>query len=236
MAKFEKRLLAEKLRKKGTSIKDIATLLGVSKSTASIWCRSVELNLSQKKILRDKMIKSGHCGRVLGAKVNHDRKVEKIKDFLQKGRSFIDRLSHREKILVIASLYWGEGSKKDSRFSFSNSDPVMIKLVADWLREEMHIERSRLAPRLFINLIHKPRLKKVLKFWSNLLELPVSQFGHPVLINSSPKKIYSNYDNYYGIIALKVSRSSELKYEVLGYIEAIKKNVGVAQLVVASDS
>lgn len=236
MSKFEKKLQAERLRKKGTSIKGISDLLEISKSTSSLWCRNIELTSNQRKSLREKMIESGHRGRILGAKVNHEKKVEKINSFLRKGQFFVGNLSPREKILIISALYWGEGSKKEGRFSLSNSDPLMIKLTADWLVGEMGIDRSRLAPRIFINSIHKPRIKKVLKFWSNLLELPVSQFGHPVLVNSNLKKIYSNYDNYYGVIALKVSKSSDLKYEIMGYIEAIKKNVGVAQLVVAWDS
>ncbi len=236
MAKFEKRCQAEKLRRKGLSIRQISQLLNVSKGSVSVWCRDIVLTNHQQTILDKRMVIGGHKGRILGAKANHDKKVQVVESYLKNGMEFVNELTRREKILIAAALYWGEGSKKDSRFSFSNSDPILVKIMAEWLVDEFNIPAERLAPRLFINVIHKPRLKKVLNFWSNLLELPVSQFGNPVLINSKIKKVYQNHDNYYGVIALKVSKSSNLKYEILGYIEAIKKDVGVAQLVVASDS
>lgn len=236
MAKFEKRLLAERLRKKGLSIKEIAKRLEVSKGTVSVWCSGIVLSCEQQEVLNRKMSEGSSRGRILGSRTNHDKKVKIVSDFIKEGERYLKNFSSREKILIISMLYWGEGSKKDSRFSFSNSDPLMIKIMADLLVNDMGIVKSRLAPRLFINSIHKPRIDKVLKFWSNLLELPVSQFGNPVFINRNPKKIYSNYDDYYGVLALKVGKSSNLKYEIMGYIEAVKKNVGVAQLVVAPHS
>ena len=235
MAKFEKRKQAEILRRKGFSLKEISSKLRISKSTTSIWCREIKLTNQQRLNLEERMIKSGHEGRIKGSMVNHERKVRVVEKFNVKGEKFIKNISVREKILVITSLYWSEGSKNDSRFSLSNSDPCMIKLVADILVKEMKIGKERLAPRLSINFIHKPRLKEVLNFWSNLLGLPVSQFGNPVLIKAVPKKIYPNHDSYYGTIALKVKKSSELKYEIMGYINALKI-AGVAQMVRASHS
>jgi DNA-binding transcriptional regulator YiaG len=79
MAKSLKKLRAVSLRKKGTSVGDIARMLGVSKSTASIWCQGIALTDKQKDRLVQKVIKAGHVGRLLGAQSNKDKKIENIR-------------------------------------------------------------------------------------------------------------------------------------------------------------
>lgn len=43
MSKFELKHRASQLRKSGASVSEIATQLGISKSTASLWCRDIVL-------------------------------------------------------------------------------------------------------------------------------------------------------------------------------------------------
>ena len=47
MAKSLLKIRAQKLRSKGKSIKTIAHDLGISTSTASLWCRDIKLSPSQ---------------------------------------------------------------------------------------------------------------------------------------------------------------------------------------------
>ena len=51
MAKSLKKIKALKLRQSGMSIKEIASTIGISRSTASVWCREVVLSKSQKEKL-----------------------------------------------------------------------------------------------------------------------------------------------------------------------------------------
>ena len=61
MAKSELRLKARELRKKGVSVRTIASELGVSKSMASIWVRDIILTIDQfgntsfKKVVNTKI-------------------------------------------------------------------------------------------------------------------------------------------------------------------------------------
>ena len=57
-----------------------------------------------------------------------------------------------------------------------------------------------------------------------MLNLPVRQFGNPVFLVHKQKKVYENYHHYYGVLALRVRKSSRLKYEILGLIDALKKS------------
>lgn len=137
----------------------------------------------------------------------------------------LNRISDRDLLVAGVALYWGEGSKSDkSQLAFVNSDPEAIKFMFCWFKKIMHIKNEEFMPRIFINNIHKNRIKKVLKFWSKLLNLPEGQFGNPVFLGGRPKKVYENHDNYYGVLSLKIRKSSKIKYHVLGFIEALKKS------------
>ena len=51
MAKFKEKILARKLRKQGKSIKNIAKIINVSKSSVSRWCNDILLSGLQKENL-----------------------------------------------------------------------------------------------------------------------------------------------------------------------------------------
>lgn len=217
MAKFEKRLEARKLRRGGWSINVIAKHLGVSKASASVWCRDVELTLKQKELLLHK----NYAGRMKGAAANKRKKEERILFHKENGRTIMGKLTERELLIAGVTLYWGEGNKK-SKIGLTNSDPTLIKFAQRWFRAALGVRQEDFMPRLFINNIHKKRVKLVLQFWSNLLQLPLEQFGKPVLLKKNPKKVYENYDNYFGVLALHVKRGTDLKYKILGLIDALK--------------
>ena len=221
MAKFEKRILARELRRDGWSIRNIAKHLEVSKASASIWCRDLELTDVQKEKLFRMATAGNLLGRMKGAEANHAKKIARIEFHRQAGRELLGALSKREHLIAGIALYWAEGSRK-SKMSFVNSEPKMIEFMYRWFQDEMGIKKEEFMPRIFINAIHEPRIHIVVKFWADLLELPLEQFGKPVLLQGRPKKIYENYDSYYGTLHLEVRKSTELKYKILGLIEAMK--------------
>ncbi len=223
MAKFQERIKAREKRRNGESIGDIAKLLDVSKGTVSRWCSDLKLTKKQENRLREKVRKAGHYGRQKGAEMNKRKKIERINLFRVLAKKNYSRINKRELNLIITALYWAEGSKTRPRFSFSNSDPDMIKLVAHWLEVIEGISKNDLVVRVHINQVHRDRIEKVLKFWSSLLELPVSHFKPTSFIKTSSKKIYSNHDSYYGVLVLRVRRSSDLVYKMLGQIDVLRK-------------
>jgi len=227
MAKFEKRLEAFKLRKRGWSLRSIAKELDVAKATVSEWCKNLKLTPKQKEHLLRNAIRAGSKGRLIGAEMNKRKKQECIDFYKKSGKKEIGRLSKRDLLIAGSALYWGEGSKK-SKLAFVNSDPDTIKFMFRWFQKSMLVKKEDFMPRIFINDIHRSRIKKVLKFWSSFLNLPVSQFGNPVFLKRNPKKVYENYDNYYGVLALGVRKSVKLKYRILGLIDAIKNQKQVS--------
>src|SRR3989338_7570120 len=181
MAKFQQKIKARKLRRNGLSIMDIAKRVNVSKGSVSLWCRDIILTEEQSRKLSQGRFLAGSRGRFLGAESNRRKKVEMIKSCVAWSKTILNSFSERDLLISGIALYWAEGSKAETTgsFIFVNSDHAMIKFMYIWLRKVMKIPKESMKPRLAINEIHKPRIDKVLRFWSDLLKLPVNQFGNP---------------------------------------------------------
>ncbi len=236
MARYELKPEAHKLRRSGRSILEISRLVGISKSTASLWCRDIELTPSQKKNLQEKMISDGHAGRLKGAQVNRDKKINARKGAAIWANNMMGFLSKRDRLMVGTALYWAEGSKAltTTGFVFVNSDPLMIKYMYDWIIDIVGVPKEDLMVQVYINEIHRYRNDAVLKFWASLLDLSPDSFAKTSFAKSIQKKVYQNHNTHYGMLRLSVRRSTLLKYRVLEMIEVIK--AGVAQVVRANAS
>jgi len=221
---FDKKLQAHALRRRGKSVGDIAFKLGVSKSTASLWCREIELTSTQQERLRANAIAAGHRGRLIGTQKNRQKRLDAIQLSKDLGKREIGKLTKRDLTILAAALFWAEGAKTGSRFMFVNSDPSMVLCMYKYLSEVEKIEPNRLSMTVQINRIHEKRIHKVFRFWSSLLEIPLRQFGKPYYIDVTPKKVYANYDSYYGIARLRVRGGASLQYKLLGYIDALQNN------------
>lgn len=221
MAKVDERLRAEVLRRKGWSVRAIAKEVDVSRSSASIWCRDIQLTARQKQRLIQRAIEGGQRGRILGSSTNHRRKMERIEFHVQDGKKFVHALSMRELLLVGVAIYWGEGSKK-SQLGFINSDADMILFMYRWFQVALGVKKEDFMPRILINALHKNRDRIIKKYWAKLLNLPVRQFRKTTYIKRPNTKRYSNHNTYFGLLTLRVKNSTELKYKILGLIEGLK--------------
>lgn len=221
MAKVLERLQAEKLRKRGCSVGEIAKKLHVSKSAASLWCRDVVLSKKQHDTLKKRKIDGGHKGRMIGAQMNHQKKIARIEYHARAGRELFGYLSEREMLIAGATLYWGEGSKK-THLGFINSDKDMVIFMYQWFQSTAGVKKEDFIPRVFINALHRKRDEAIRQYWASLLGLPVSQFRKTAFIKRPNTKKYANHNNYFGMLSLRVRNSTDLKYRILGLIEGLK--------------
>ncbi len=223
MAKFEKREAAHMLRKKGKSIGEIAQELGVSKSSVSVWCRDVALTIAQKERLNKNSFTAGNKGRMLGAEMNRQKRINSLRSFEVSGREEIGKLSNRDLTMLATALFWAEGAKTGSRFIFINSDPDMILIMVRYLIEVLKVEPLRISATVQINRVHEYRIDSVRQFWSSILKLPKERFGETYYVEAIPKKKYENHDSYNGILRLRVNNGASLQYKLLGYISALRQ-------------
>ncbi len=227
MAKFEHKIKARILRKKGVSIIVIAQKLGVSKSSVSDWCRDILLTTEQTKKLEKNKGISVTTGQRMGAERNKQKRLEVIAEADILAKKIVKKITERELLLIATALYWSEGSKSDSTsgFIFVNSDPEMVRVMKLFLVDVLNTQKDDIVCSIQINKIHEKRIKTVLSFWKKLLELDDSQLKKPYYINTKVSKVYENYESYYGTCRLIVRKGMNLKYKMLGLIRALKQDI-----------
>lgn len=222
MSKSQEKINAIRLRKSGWSIGKISKHLSVSKSSVSLWCDGIILTSKQKDRIKWYVIKSGTKGRMLGAEMNRQKRLNSISQHKKIAKEIIGKMSQRDLLISGISLYWAEGAKTDRRFIFINSDPTMILVMVRFIIEVLKVKKEDIRFTIQINSIHKRRSEKVLDYWLKLLDVDFSQFTKTYYIHTNLKKRYINHDNYFGILRVQVLKGSQFQYRVLGLIDAIK--------------
>jgi len=215
---YEKALI---LRKAGKSIKKIAAILSVSVSIVSVWCRRVELTEQQKEKLKRRKVNIRHLRRL--AKKSHLEKILRVKKLTRDAQTEIKTLTNLELFLTGLALYWAEGFKsiKEGRLGFCNSDPRMIKFMIKWFKKALKVKNEDFILRTEFNESHKERTEEIKAFWSKLTNMPLLQFEKPFYHRSTWLRDYSNRDNYFGVLRIRIRRSSELLNKMRGWINGL---------------
>ena len=159
-------------------MREIERLLGVSRSSVSLWVRDIPLTKGQREALR------------LSAR--HNRSTGRSEHFRAKRRAYQDEgraLARRGDPLHVAGcmLYWAEGAKHRNAVRLSNSDPEVLRLFARFLRTYFHVPNAKM--RVWCNLFadHVRRQREIEAFWLEVLEL------HQACLTKSTVNVYSKY-------------------------------------------
>lgn len=223
MAKSQQKIAARRLRMQGISIKKIAKQLSVSVSSVSVWCQDIIFSEEEKKrIFRD--------GYTMGSRARFEA-IERRKAAKKNEISILHKISQkeigaftrRELFLTGIALYWGEGFKKDSLVGLANTSSYIIKFYIRWLQTCFHIEIKNLIVRITINYERKEETNRIVRYWSEQLDIPQVQFSKCYYQKTKLKKIYENVSGYNGVARIKVRRSITLLRKIEGYILALEK-------------
>lgn len=220
IVEYEKALV---LRKTGKSLKQIAKLLNVSVSIVSVWCKQVELTSVQREKLKSRKVRIRHLRRL--ARQSHLEKVLRVKNLLKIAIAEIKPLSDQELFLTGVALYWAEGFKsiKEGRLGFCNSDPRMIKFIIKWFEKALKVKREDFILRTEFNETHKERTEEIKSHWSKLTRISTKQFEKPFYHRSTWLRDYSNRGDYYGVLRIRVRKSSELLNKTRGWINGLSR-------------
>ena len=221
MAKSEQKIKARELRRNGESVKDISKIVGVSKSTASMWVRDIILNVEQLEKLKQKMLKGSELGRTKGAFIQKQRRIDLEKSLEKQSLQEITDLNDRELLVSGLCLYWGEGSKKQRELSWCNSDPQLINFMILWLNQCHGIGVERLAANVAINEVHTKRDEIVRNYWARITGIPINQFRNTVFKKTKLFKKYENFDDHYGTLRIRVLKPGVLWYKIVSQIKAL---------------
>ncbi len=222
MSKSDEKLAALRLRRKGFSIKDIAKKLQVSPGSVSLWCQGIILTASQQAILKQKQKIAGHAGRQKGADMNRAKRMESLANATVQAESEIENVSNRELFYLGLGIYWGEGVKsRTGQATVVNSNPRILRVMMRWFVECLAVKKEDFRPYVYISGAHSDRGEVIMEYWEKVLGLPRLQFKSPVYLTQRPKQKYGNQDNYYGVVALRVIKSTQLKYRILALLSAL---------------
>lgn len=180
--RFDDRILARDLRRQGLSFGEITKKIpNLSKGTLNGWLKDIELTSKQKHRLIKKMISAGEVGRLKGAFANHQKRMEITKNIASLAEIEVQRKISDPFFIAGVMLYWAEGDKSTAteRVGFTNSDPLMIKLIMDWFRKTCNISENKFKVRCQIMSLHSKSDSE--KFWSELTEIPLTQFHKTVV-------------------------------------------------------
>lgn len=216
------------LRKEGKTYSEILNAIPVAKSTLALWLKEVKLSKPQKQ----KFTNAKRLAALRGGQAKKKQRIEKQSKIILEAKSEIKNLSERELFLIGVALYWAEGSKEKeyqpgSGFQFSNMDPKMIQFFLFWLQKVCKIDRNMIIFNIFLHESHKARMAEVKKFWSKITGFPLDNFSTVYWKRNKLKKTNrkNTEEKYYGVLKIKVKKSSDLVRKVAGWSEGIFEKV-----------
>jgi hypothetical protein len=196
---------------------EICEELGVSKASASLWCRDVEIDEAELNRRRRQRNLAGNEGaRRRGPNKLQRAKQAEIDGMRVEGIVRLGQLSERDLLIAGLALYAGEGAKTDGSVKFANSDPRMILFFVTWLRRCFDVTESRLRMRLYLH--EGLDLDAATRFWSALTDIPMSQFTRPYRAVADPSIRRSKHPMGCPSVAYSCSRTHR---SVMGMIDAL---------------
>jgi hypothetical protein len=195
--KTEKTLINRiiKLREIGHSVSEITKITGIPKTTVFNYARNVKVLPEFMALLVSK--KGGSMF----------KKREKEKRALEDAREMFKELSSKEKLLILSVLYWAEGSKGD--FRISNTDPMLIGVFLNFLRDVFKIEEKRFT--LSVRIYEDLDREKCIKYWLNITNMSRSQLVSVDVL--SGKK---NGKLKHGMCRLRLAKGGDLLKKIAG--------------------
>ncbi len=212
---------AVELRADGMSYSLISSQLGVNKSTLSNWLKDLPYTPNEQVLSRIK-----HGQGVHGLRRRQIR-IDEISELKLQGIAEVGEVSKRDLWMIGLGLWIGEGSKTMEQIRLVNSDPRVVRLFIDWLREicELQDENITIAMHLY------PDSDELLsmEYWMNITKLPKEQFRKTQIDRRLDKKIQKSGKTPHGTLHITVASNNNpekgvrLYRRMMGWISGVTK-------------
>ena len=188
------------LRQKGWTLPEIKREIKVGYGTVYRYIKNVPILPEFQKLWLEKK------------KSSTRRKKMAQEEAIIKAKQTIPSLSGKEKMIFLAALYWGEGSKHE--FGLSNTDPNLVRVLIKGLNETLGISSDRLS--LSIRIYEDLDKEKCLKFWSDITGIPVNKF---ISVNVLKGKKVGKLE--FGMCRVRIKKGGN----VLKYMVALRNEI-----------
>lgn len=211
--KTDEQRRARELRALGWSIGEIEHELHVSRSSVSLWVRSVELSPHAKARL---LWRAG-----LGPLNSAAHSIARARA-IRAGYQTEGRLRARAgdaSYAIGCVLHWAEGDKARNSVRMANSDPELLALFVDFLRTHFDVRDDQVSIHCNLFADHLERQREIEMFWLTKLGLPSSALRKSV-INNYSKHSQKKRKNKLPWGTCKVCvHSSRIQQTILGSIQ-----------------
>ncbi len=218
--------IAIKLRKQGKSYSQISGELLAPKSTLSLWLKDVTISKEAKAKIQAR-VKSTSIEKLIARnKLKPLISAENHQKIREEGR--LESKKYLKDPLFIAglSLYWGEGYKRGAEGSrwksidFTNSDPEMIKVMADFFVKFFNVSLDKIKVQIMLH--DGSKSKEAIDFWSQITGIPKENFikTSQSISNASKAKVAKKLD--FGTIHLRIN-NVKLFFRLIGWIDGFKE-------------
>ncbi len=191
------------LRETGHSLTEIRKTTSRGNATVFRYIKDVKVLPEYKDLLKSKQ--GGSRARARRGWEGASKKVESI----------FPELSSQNKLLVLASLYWGEGTKRE--LNLINSDPDLLRVFVECLLE-LGVTREML--RITIRIYEDMSEKDSRKYWARVLGVTEKNIiGVNVLKGKKKGKLK------YGMCRVRVTKGEQYFKLIMSMIELIKSKI-----------
>ncbi len=223
-----KKVIAQKLRKDGYSISEIAERLNMQKSgSISKWCQDICLTRKQIDRLAEKQRVGSYKGRMKFLERLRKERIKEISELKKEGIKDVGELNKRDFFISGIAMCWGEGYRYSggNQVGFTNSDPQMILFMLKWFKDICGVSDDRITLQVKINEAHKDRIEDVENYWARITKVPKNQFNKTVLIKTKSKKNYPNFNKHFGTLRITIRNGTQIRRKIMGWIDGFKNNV-----------
>ena|SRR3989344_3711138 len=194
------------LRKTGHSLPEIQKMTGKAYGTVYHYIRDVTILPQYQELWR---VKRG------GSKHKALREKERAKKDV---RAMLSHVSKRDKLFILAALYWGEGTKRE--LNLINGDPELIRVFVSCLGAlGVVTNRLKITLRIFEDMDEEEEVS----FWARTLHVPRSLIGSVNILNGKKKGRLEH-----GMCRVRVSKSKDHFKLIMAMIDFIKSEVKAA--------
>lgn len=198
------------LREHGYSVPEIAEATSHSKSTVLRYVQGVPISEKYLKLWKSKRG---------GSKTRAETKWRVARKTTE---DLFTIKSLKEQLIIIACLYWAEGSKKE--FGFSNTDPAMIAVLVECLKSfGIKPNELKVSIRIYGDMVNRQEI--IAKFWAHTIGIPVSQITKfDVLEGRKEGKLQ------YGMCRMRITKSERIFKIIQSAVSLLQeKYVPIAQ-------
>lgn len=163
------------LRQQGLSIIEIEKLLSIPRSTLSGWLKDINLTEAHKLRLKQNSDIALVKARVKASQWHRAQKEIRVQTAKKAAQAVLNKVDIDDNIveLALAMLYLGEGAKSNTT-AIGNSNPMILKFFITVLRSKYGLSLEQIRCELHLRADQNP--DNIKKYWSQELELPISNF------------------------------------------------------------